>query len=47
MREEIFGPVAPIIPFDTEDQAIAWANDTEYGLVGLRLHRAISTGRFG
>ena len=31
-REEIFGPVLSIIPFDTEDQAIAMANDTEYGL---------------
>ena len=31
-REEIFGPVLSIIPFDTEDQAIAIANDTVYGL---------------
>ncbi|SMX46283.1 aldehyde dehydrogenase family protein [Actibacterium lipolyticum] len=31
-REEIFGPVLSIIPFDTEEQAIAIANDTEYGL---------------
>ncbi|MEI6859122.1 MAG: NAD-dependent succinate-semialdehyde dehydrogenase [Shewanella sp.] len=29
---EIFGPVAPIIGFDTEEEAIALANDTEYGL---------------
>ncbi|HVV13859.1 NAD-dependent succinate-semialdehyde dehydrogenase [Amycolatopsis sp.] len=31
--EEIFGPVAPISVFDTEDEAVAAANDTEYGLV--------------
>jgi succinate-semialdehyde dehydrogenase/glutarate-semialdehyde dehydrogenase len=31
-REEIFGPVAPITSFETEEEAIARANDTEYGL---------------
>ena len=31
-REEIFGPVLPIIPFDTEEEAIRIANDTPYGL---------------
>lgn len=31
-REEIFGPVLSIIPFETEDEAIAIANDTPYGL---------------
>ncbi|QIX28364.1 NAD-dependent succinate-semialdehyde dehydrogenase [Nocardioides sp. JQ2195] len=31
-REEIFGPVAPISVFDKEEEAIAMANDTEYGL---------------
>ena len=31
-REEIFGPVASIIPFDTEEEAVAIANDTPYGL---------------
>jgi succinate-semialdehyde dehydrogenase/glutarate-semialdehyde dehydrogenase len=33
LREEIFGPVAPVIAFDDEEAAIAAANDTEYGLV--------------
>jgi len=32
LKEEVFGPVAPIIGFDTEEQGIAAANDTEYGL---------------
>ncbi|WP_127142995.1 NAD-dependent succinate-semialdehyde dehydrogenase [Pelagibacterium montanilacus] len=31
-REEIFGPVAPVFRFETEEEAIALANDTEYGL---------------
>jgi succinate-semialdehyde dehydrogenase/glutarate-semialdehyde dehydrogenase len=34
MAEEIFGPVAPIIPFDDEDEVIGHANDTDWGLVG-------------
>jgi succinate-semialdehyde dehydrogenase / glutarate-semialdehyde dehydrogenase len=33
LKEEIFGPVAPVIGFDSEDAAIAAANDTEFGLV--------------
>ncbi len=33
-REEIFGPVLSIIPYDTEDEAIAIANDSTYGLAG-------------
>jgi succinate-semialdehyde dehydrogenase/glutarate-semialdehyde dehydrogenase len=33
LKEEIFGPVAPVTIFDDEDQAIAEANDTEFGLV--------------
>lgn len=38
-REEVFGPVLAIIPFDTEEQAIAEANDTPYGLAAY-----LSTG---
>jgi aldehyde dehydrogenase (NAD+) len=33
-QEEIFGPVLTIIPYDTEDEAIAVANDSIYGLAG-------------
>ncbi|QBI56590.1 NAD-dependent succinate-semialdehyde dehydrogenase [Streptomonospora litoralis] len=54
---EIFGPVAPIIPFDTEEEALAAANDTEYGLVsylytrdlnrGLRVSEALEAGMVG
>jgi acyl-CoA reductase-like NAD-dependent aldehyde dehydrogenase len=53
-REEIFGPVACVIPFDDERDAIAIANDTIYGLSGsiwtrdgaraLRVARSIETG---
>jgi len=31
-REEIFGPVAPVIPFTETEEMIGWANDTEMGL---------------
>jgi acyl-CoA reductase-like NAD-dependent aldehyde dehydrogenase len=52
--EEIFGPIACVMPFDGEDDAVALANDTIYGLSGsvwtrdgaraLRVARAIETG---
>ncbi len=32
LKEEVFGPVAPITGFDTEEEGVAAANDTEYGL---------------
>ena len=35
MREEIFGPVLSMMPFDTEEEAIAIANDTDYGLTNF------------
>jgi len=41
-KEEIFGPVASVIPFDTEDQAIAMANDTPYGLASYFFTNDIS-----
>jgi succinate-semialdehyde dehydrogenase/glutarate-semialdehyde dehydrogenase len=57
LREEIFGPVAPVIGFDDEDAAIAAANDTEYGLVAyvytrdikraLRVVEGLDTGMVG
>ena len=41
LREEIFGPVAPVATFDTEDEAIAAANMTEFGLVAYVFTRDI------
>jgi succinate-semialdehyde dehydrogenase/glutarate-semialdehyde dehydrogenase len=57
LREEIFGPVAPVKGFADEDEAIAAANDTEYGLVAyvftndlkraLRVCEKLETGMIG
>ncbi len=56
-QEEIFGPVAPIFSFDSEDEAIAAANDTSYGLVAyvfthdldraMRVCEKLDTGMIG
>ena len=43
-QEEIFGPVATLIPFDTEEQAIEWANCTPYGLAASIWTNNISQG---
>jgi succinate-semialdehyde dehydrogenase/glutarate-semialdehyde dehydrogenase len=40
-REEVFGPVAPLFRFDTDEQAVAMANDTEYGLASYFYARDI------
>jgi succinate-semialdehyde dehydrogenase / glutarate-semialdehyde dehydrogenase len=40
-REEIFGPVAPVFKFKTEDEAIAMANDTEFGLASYFYSRDV------
>ncbi|KAA9155187.1 NAD-dependent succinate-semialdehyde dehydrogenase [Microbacterium lushaniae] len=57
LREEIFGPVLAIVPFDTEEDAVRIANDTEYGLVsyvftenlarGQRMIERLETGMMG
>jgi succinate-semialdehyde dehydrogenase/glutarate-semialdehyde dehydrogenase len=41
LKEEIFGPVAPIATFETEEQALAMANDTEFGLVAYLFTRDV------
>jgi succinate-semialdehyde dehydrogenase/glutarate-semialdehyde dehydrogenase len=43
-HEEIFGPVAPVYRFDTEEQAVALANDTEYGLAAYVFTRDLKRG---
>lgn len=45
LREEIFGPVLAIVPFDTEDDAVRIANDTEYGLVSYVFTESLSRGQ--
>jgi succinate-semialdehyde dehydrogenase/glutarate-semialdehyde dehydrogenase len=57
LREEIFGPVAPIVTFTEEADAVRLANDTEFGLVayvytgdlarGLRVSEALEAGMVG
>ncbi len=57
LKEEIFGPVAPVASFNSEEEAIAAANDTEYGLVAyvftrdikraLRVCEGLQTGMVG
>ncbi|MEQ9240002.1 NAD-dependent succinate-semialdehyde dehydrogenase [Roseovarius indicus] len=54
MRDETFGPVAPIAPFDTEEEVVAKANATEYGLVAYvhshdprRIYRMTRALQFG
>jgi succinate-semialdehyde dehydrogenase/glutarate-semialdehyde dehydrogenase len=57
LKEEVFGPVAPITGFDTEEEGVAAANDTEYGLAAyvytrsldraLRVAEAIESGMVG
>jgi succinate-semialdehyde dehydrogenase/glutarate-semialdehyde dehydrogenase len=57
LKEEVFGPVAPIVGFDTEEQGVAVANDTEYGLAAyiytesldraLRVAESIAAGMVG
>ncbi|MFP5334643.1 MAG: NAD-dependent succinate-semialdehyde dehydrogenase [Actinomycetes bacterium] len=57
LEEEVFGPVAPVTTFTTDDEAVAAANDTEYGLVAyvftrdlnraLRVAERLETGMVG
>jgi aldehyde dehydrogenase (NAD+) len=56
-REEIFGPVLSVIPFDGEQEAVRLANDTDYGLAAtvwtcdvsraMRMTKAIKAGTVG
>ncbi len=44
LREEVFGPVAPIVSFSDDDEVVAKANDTEYGLVSYLYTQDIGRG---
>jgi len=44
LREEVFGPVAPIVSFGDDDEAVEQANDTEYGLVSYLYTQDIGRG---
>jgi succinate-semialdehyde dehydrogenase/glutarate-semialdehyde dehydrogenase len=57
VTEEVFGPVAPVMTFSTEDEAVALANGTEFGLVAyaytrdvgrvMRLVESVEAGMLG
>lgn len=57
LHEEIFGPIAPIVAFDNEDEVVAMANNTEFGLIsyvftsdlarGLRMSEKLESGMIG
>jgi len=57
LQQEVFGPVAPIVFWDNEDELLRWINDTEYGLAayiyagriqdGLRIGESIDAGMVG
>jgi betaine-aldehyde dehydrogenase len=56
-QEEIFGPVLAMIPYDTEDEAVRIANDSQYGLAGsvwtndiehgMEIAKRVRTGSYG
>ncbi|MFT9474842.1 NAD-dependent succinate-semialdehyde dehydrogenase [Streptomyces sp. Mo3] len=44
LTTEVFGPVAPVIPFDTEEEAVRMANDTPWGLAGYLFTQDVDRG---
>jgi succinate-semialdehyde dehydrogenase/glutarate-semialdehyde dehydrogenase len=44
LRTEIFGPVAPVVTFDSVEEAIALANDSQYGLIAYLYTRDLDRG---